>query len=133
MTPFRRLLAVDWGTSSLRGALVSPQGHTLEQRFFERGILSVQAGHFAAVFQDCFGDWTGEHTLGLMSGMVGGRQGWQETPYCPCPAGFAELGQHLLWLQPGRIALVPGLSCLGADARNTPDVMRGEEVQSFVA
>jgi 2-dehydro-3-deoxygalactonokinase len=65
--------------------------------------------------------------------MAGSRQGWQEAPYCPCPAGFAELGQHLLWLQPGRIALVPGLSCLGADALNTPDVMRGEEVQIFGA
>jgi 2-dehydro-3-deoxygalactonokinase len=65
--------------------------------------------------------------------MAGSRQGWQEAPYCPCPAGFAELGQHLLWLQPGHMALVPGLSCLGADALNTPDVMRGEEVQIFGA
>jgi 2-dehydro-3-deoxygalactonokinase len=43
------------------------------------------------------------------------------------------LGQHLLWLQPGRIALVPGLSCFSADALLTPDVMRGEEVQIFGA
>jgi 2-dehydro-3-deoxygalactonokinase len=71
--------------------------------------------------------------LCLISGMAGSRQGWQEAPYCPCPAGFAELGQHLLWLQPGRMALVPGLSCLGADALSTPDVMRGEEVQIFGA
>jgi hypothetical protein len=71
--------------------------------------------------------------LCLISGMAGSRQGWQEAPYCPCPAGFAELGQHLLWLQPGRIALVPGLSCTSVDALNTPDVMRGEEVQIFGA
>ena len=131
MTPFRRLLAVDWGTSSLRGALVSPQGHTLEQRFFERGILSVQAGHFAAVFQDCFGDWTGEHTLGLMSGMVGGRQGWQETAYCPCPASFADLVAHLHWLTPS-LAVVPGL-CQAGSGEEPADVMRGEEVQIFGA
>jgi 2-dehydro-3-deoxygalactonokinase len=65
--------------------------------------------------------------------MAGSRQGWQEAPYCPCPAGFAELGQHLLWLQPDRIALVPGLSCTSTDTLNTPDVMRGEEVQIFGA
>jgi 2-dehydro-3-deoxygalactonokinase len=65
--------------------------------------------------------------------MAGSQQGWREAPYCPCPAGFAELGQHLLWLQPGRIALVPGLSCLAEDALRTPDVMRGEEVQIFGA
>jgi len=49
------------------------------------------------------------------------------------PAGFAELGQHLLWLQPGRLALVPGLSCMATDALLTPDVMRGEETQVFGA
>jgi 2-dehydro-3-deoxygalactonokinase len=135
MTPpmrhFERLLAVDWGTSSLRGALVSPQGRTLEERFFERGILSVEAGHFPAVFKDCFGDWTGEHTLGLMSGMVGGRQGWQETDYCPCPAGFADLVAHLHWLTPS-LAIVPGLCQAGA-GDEPADVMRGEETQIFGA
>jgi 2-dehydro-3-deoxygalactonokinase len=86
------------------------------------------------VFHEHFGDWMqAPNALCLISGMAGSRQGWQEAPYCPCPAGFAELGQHLLWLQPGRIALVPGLSCLGQDALHTPDVMRGEEVQIFGA
>ena len=125
---------LDWGTSALRGALLSAQGQVLQERSFAQGILSVPTGGFATVFAERFGDWMAEpHRRCLISGMAGSRQGWQEAPYCPCPAGFTELGQHLLWLEPGRIALVPGLSCMAADAMQTPDVMRGEEVQIFGA
>jgi 2-dehydro-3-deoxygalactonokinase len=130
----RPLIAIDWGTSSLRGARLGTTGQVLESREFARGILTVPSGQFEALFHEHFGDWMqAPNALCLISGMAGSRQGWQEAPYCPCPAGFAELGQHLLWLQPGRIALVPGLSCLGQDALHTPDVMRGEEVQIFGA
>jgi 2-dehydro-3-deoxygalactonokinase len=96
--------------------------------------MSVQPGQFEAVFNELFGDWMqAPGALCLISGMAGSRQGWQEAPYCPCPAGFAELGQHLLWLQADRIALVPGLSCMADGPLGIPDVMRGEEVQIFGA
>jgi 2-dehydro-3-deoxygalactonokinase len=130
----RPLIAIDWGTSLLRGARLGTTGQVLESREFPRGILTVPPGQFEAVFKEHFGDWIQDpNALCLISGMAGSRQGWQEAPYCPCPAGFPELVQHLMWLQPGRIALVPGLSCLGQDALHTPDVMRGEEVQIFGA
>jgi 2-dehydro-3-deoxygalactonokinase len=134
MKPQQAVIAIDWGTSSLRGARLDAKGQVLESREFSRGILTVPNGQFETVFNELFGDWMqSPHALCLISGMAGSRQGWQEAPYCPCPAGFAELGQHLLWLQPGRMALVPGLSCRDSDAMNTPDVMRGEEVQIFGA
>ncbi|MFM7026333.1 MAG: 2-dehydro-3-deoxygalactonokinase, partial [Limnohabitans sp.] len=73
--------------------------------------------------------------LCLLSGMVGSHQGWQEAPYCPCPAGFAELSQHLLWLEAHRLAIVPGLSVEHHDGLPCAqhDVMRGEEIQIFGA
>ena len=136
----RPLIAIDWGTSSLRGARFDRHGQRLDERHLPRGILSVVAGEFPAVLQECFGDWMQEtQALCLLSGMVGSRQGWQEAPYCPCPAGFAELGQHLLWLQPGRLAIVPGLSVQHHEglpagfAVAQHDVMRGEEIQIFGA
>ena len=130
----RPLIAIDWGTSSLRGAQLGAEGQVLATRELARGILTVPPSQFETVFNEHFGDWmTAPDALCLISGMAGSRQGWQEAPYCPCPAGFTELGQHLLWLQQDRIALVPGLSCLGQDAMQTPDVMRGEEVQIFGA
>lgn len=121
------LVAVDWGTSSLRAARIRADGSVIEERASTRGILTVPAGGFAAVLQATCGDWLADPAaLCLVSGMAGSRQGWQEAPYCPCPAGFAQLGAHLHWIEPHRIALVPGLSC---DTDGVPDVMRGEEVQ----
>lgn len=127
----RPLVAIDWGTSSLRGARIGPQGQVLEERSSAGGILSVRAGGFPAALQEAFGDWLAQPgALCLMSGMVGSRQGWREAPYCPCPAGFADIAATLAWVEPGRIAIVPGLSCLD---RGVPDVMRGEETQVFGA
>ncbi|MBC5784327.1 2-dehydro-3-deoxygalactonokinase [Ramlibacter sp. USB13] len=125
------LIAVDWGTSSLRAARIAADGTVLEQRASQRGILTVPAGGFPGVLHEACGDWLEDPAaLCLVSGMAGSRQGWVEAPYCPCPAGFGELAQALLWVEPRRIALVPGLSC---EADGVPDVMRGEEVQVFGA
>jgi 2-dehydro-3-deoxygalactonokinase len=127
----RTLVAVDWGTSSLRAARIAANGSVLEERSAPRGILTVPPGGFAPVLQDTCGDWLRDpNTLCLISGMAGSRQGWQEAPYCACPAGFAELARGVCWIEPRRIALVPGLSC---EDGGVPDVMRGEEVQVFGA
>lgn len=127
----RALLAVDWGTSSLRGAWLDARGQTVEERSFARGILTVAPGEFPSVFQTCFGDWMQRPDAWcLMSGMVGSKQGWLEAPYCACPAGFAEVAANLTWVEPARIAIVSGLCC---ENDGIPDVMRGEETQIFGA
>jgi 2-dehydro-3-deoxygalactonokinase len=125
------LIAIDWGTSSLRGALLAADGSVLQEMSSPEGILAVAPGGFQAVFDKHFGGWqrsTG--ALALIAGMAGSRQGWQEAPYCACPAGFADIASQLHWVEPGRIALVPGLSC---EQQGVPDVMRGEETQVFGA
>lgn len=127
MTP---LLALDWGTSSLRGALIAADGTVIEERSFARGILTVEKGGFPAVFETCFGDWMQPDTLCLIAGMAGSQQGWLEAPYCPCPADFASIAAHLAWVVPRRIAIVPGVN---TDKNGVPDVMRGEETQVFGA
>lgn len=139
------LVAVDWGTSSLRGARLDASGQVLEERAFARGIMTVPPGEFASVFEACFADWMGTSgSLCLISGMAGSRQGWMEAPYCACPAGFDEVAAQLAWTPPGpqgwRIAIVPGLSCehpasgaVASGLTSVPDVMRGEEVQIFGA
>lgn len=126
-----QLVAIDWGTSSLRGALMTPDGAVLDLRLFALGILSVPKDGFEQTFQSCFGDWMQPAgTRCLMSGMVGSQQGWREAPYCPCPASFRDVATQLLWLQPGRLAIVPGLT---VEHGGVPDVMRGEETQIFGA
>jgi 2-dehydro-3-deoxygalactonokinase len=125
------LIAIDWGTSSLRAARLANDGRALEERSLPRGILTVQAGGFAQVFEEICGDWMrAPGALALICGMAGSRQGWVEAPYCRCPAGFADIARQLTWIAPGRIAMVPGLTC---EQDGVPDVMRGEETQVFGA
>lgn len=127
----RPLIAVDWGTSSLRVARIDMHGRVQEERSLPRGILTVAPGGFPAVFQDACGDWMRQPgALALICGMAGSQQGWIEAPYCECPAGFTDIASRLVWIEPGRIAMVPGLSC---EADGVPDVMRGEETQVFGA
>lgn len=125
-----QLVALDWGTSSLRGALLAADGSVLEERSFARGILTVDKGGFAGVFESCFGAWMQAGTLCLIAGMAGSQQGWMEAHYCPCPAGFADIAAQLTWIEPQRIGIVPGMSI---DKSGVPDVMRGEETQVFGA
>jgi 2-dehydro-3-deoxygalactonokinase len=126
-----RLIAVDWGTTSLRGALLDEAGKVLAEKSAPLGILNVPGGDFAGTFTAQFSEWMREPgSLCLISGMAGSRQGWQEAPYAPCPAGPEELTRRLHWIEPGRIALVPGIS---VEQGGVPDVMRGEEVQIFGA
>ena len=126
-----RLIAVDWGTSALRGALLDEAGRVLEEKSAPLGILNVPNGDFAGVFAEQFADWMRSSDVPcLISGMAGSRQGWVEAPYVACPAGPDELAKHLHWIERGRIAIVPGLSDTQGDV---PDVMRGEEVQIFGA
>jgi 2-dehydro-3-deoxygalactonokinase len=126
-----RLVAVDWGTSSLRGALLDADGRVIGEQSHPLGILNVEPGGFAEVFDRLFADWMRpDGTRCLISGMAGSRQGWVEAPYCACPAGLAEVRAKLMEIEPGRIAIVPGLS---DEHDGVPDVMRGEEVQVFGA
>lgn len=124
------LVAVDWGTSSLRGALLDNDGRVIEERSAARGILTVPTGGFPAVFDELFGDWMQpDGTRCLISGMAGSKQGWVEAPYCACPAGLEDVARKIVPVA-SRIAMVPGL---GDDDAGVPDVMRGEEVQIFGA
>ena len=125
------LIAVDWGTSSLRGARLDETGRVLEEKSAPLGILNVPNGDFAGVFASLFSEWMKPAgSVCLISGMAGSRQGWVEAPYVACPAGPDKLRRRLHWIEPGRIALVPGLS---DEQGEVPDVMRGEEVQIFGA
>jgi 2-dehydro-3-deoxygalactonokinase len=124
------MIAVDWGSSSLRGYLLDDNGAILDQRADTRGILGCD-GNFAAVLADLVDGWPG--TI-LMSGMIGSRNGWIEQPYLPCPATLDDVAAALHLHQdpalPGRaLWFVPGVAVDASDA--TPDVMRGEETQLF--
>ena len=124
------MLAIDWGTSSLRVYRLDAAGRVAEQRSSAKGILSVQRGEFAQALESEAGDWiaAGEAPI-LMSGMIGSRQGWAEAAYAECPAGLEEISGALKEVRWGgnRAWIAPGLTC--RDESGVRDVMRGEEVQ----
>lgn len=121
-------IAVDWGTTNRRAWRIGADGRQGEEFEDPKGILSVPPGGFPAAVAEI------RERLGnlpmLMGGMVGSNRGWIEAPYVPCPASAGELAAHIIWAEPERTAIVPGLSFLN-DRR--ADVMRGEEVQMFGA
>jgi 2-dehydro-3-deoxygalactonokinase len=129
-----KLVALDWGTSSLRAWLLGSGGERIAERSAPLGILNIPDGDFAHVFRDACGDWLREPLPAIACGMIGSRQGWVEAPYAPCPTGFDDLTRGFAWADAGhgvRLAIVPGVRCV--DAMGLPDVMRGEETQVFGA
>ena len=117
-------IAVDWGTTNRRAYRLGGDGALIQEMEDESGILSVSAGGFpdaVAEIRAALGDLPL-----LMGGMIGSNRGWVEAPYVPCPAGLADLAARLHWVEPGRVAIVPGVAF---DEGRAADVMRGEEIQ----
>jgi 2-dehydro-3-deoxygalactonokinase len=132
MTSPAVLIGIDWGTTSFRAYRIGADGGVVESKAARAGILKVPEGQFEQVFEREVGPWlSDEPDLPVIaSGMITSRQGWVEVPYCPCPAGSAEIARALLRHETGHgrtIHFVPGLSITGSDG--VPDVIRGEETQ----
>ena len=127
------LIALDWGTTSLRAYLLDAAGSIVERREGGPGIMRIDNSAFEAALEAFVGDWLRAHPDAALiaSGMIGSKQGWREAPYCPCPAGEADLAANLIRvpLAGGRqLAIVPGVSHVDPHT-GVPDVMRGEETQ----
>lgn len=119
-------IAVDWGTTNRRAWRIGADGTVADGFEDDLGVGAVSPGEFDAAVADIRAR-LGDLPM-LLAGMVGSNRGWRETPYVPCPAGPAGLARAILWVEPGRTGLVPGVS-----QASPPDVMRGEEVQVFGA
>lgn len=129
------LIALDWGTSSLRGFLMAGDGTVLSERDGPHGIQNLPCpgiAGFERAFATTCGDWLAV-TPGLpvvAGGMVGSAQGWVEVPYVATPADTAVLAQRA-----GRVRTSAGIEILVAPGvahdpvGAVPDVMRGEEIQ----
>jgi 2-dehydro-3-deoxygalactonokinase len=134
--PETALVALDWGTSSLRALRLGGGGAVLEARRSPAGIQRLRpeatAGpaDFARAFTAACGDWLARSpgTPVLACGMVGSAHGWREAPYLELPADPEALARALVTVEaPGgaTVWIVPGLRSPG----ELPGVLRGEETQ----
>jgi len=136
-----QLIALDWGTTSLRAYKLGPDGQVLEQRSLSSGIMQLPkapriiAGRectdgFELAFDEACGDWLdAQPGLPVIAcGMVGSAQGWCEAAYRDTPANVASLGTSLQTVRSIRgvdVHIVPGV----IQRSPLPNVMRGEETQ----
>ena len=129
------LLALDWGTSSVRAFLMDHSGNVIAQRTSSHGIQNLPkqgVPGFEMAFAEMCGDWI-SRWRGLpvvAGGMIGSAQGWREAPYVVCPADTQLLATRAVSVESElgpRILIAPGVLFDPIDA--APDVMRGEEIQ----
>lgn len=129
-----QLLALDWGTSSLRAFLMK-RGKVIESRQSGHGIQHLPlpgTPGYEKAFADIAGDWLSRwpQLPVVASGMAGSAQGWKEAPYVRCPASIHALVDHSIAVPSGlgpEILIAPGV--LFDEHAELPDVMRGEEIQ----
>ncbi|EKS73427.1 2-dehydro-3-deoxygalactonokinase [Caballeronia zhejiangensis] len=128
------LIALDWGTTSLRAYLLGADGLALDTRASSAGIMNLPAGGFDQAFEETCGAWLDAHAHlpVIAAGMVGSAQGWVEAPYVETPANADALVAGIVDVKTARgvvLHVVPGVLERGV----LPNVMRGEETQIFGA
>lgn len=126
-------VAVDWGTSSFRGWLMSAKGDVLAESRGGEGMLHCAGTGFAPVLCDHLARLGAPANAPvLICGMAGARQGWREAPYLHTPTRLDALHAGAVRVDGGQetgrndIRILPGIAQARADR---PDVMRGEETQ----
>lgn len=119
-------IALDWGTTHLRGWAMSASGSVLDERTSDAGMGRLSPEAFEPALLDLAQGWIDGPVTAIACGMIGARQGWTEAAYTSVPA--EPLGTRLTQAPtstPGlRVLIVPGMS-----QQTPPDVMRGEETQ----
>lgn len=121
-----RLIAMDWGTSNARAALLDADGSVLEEQSGHSGVGELGAIGFALRFGELTNDWP--KLPAIACGMIGSRQGWREAEYLDCPLNVGDIAENLTVFEHEgeKVAIVPGLKL---DDGWRYDVMRGEETQ----
>jgi 2-dehydro-3-deoxygalactonokinase len=128
------LIALDWGSTSLRAFLMDATGNVLADRTSDDGASRLTGGplEFEQALRRLVGDWLQAHLDAplLACGMVGSQHGWREAPYAPCPVAIDALARRSTVAHGSdglRMRIIPGV-CLAAEP-DVADVMRGEETQ----
>eukprot|EP01037_Dinobryon_pediforme_P043085 gene43085-53873_t len=102
------LIALDWGTSSLRAYRFDKDGQVLEMRTLPWGIMQLPsapqdttdsdpAAGFRRALQAACGDWLQQtpNVALIAAGMIGSKQGWREAPYLETPLAVDAIGATL--------------------------------------
>ena len=128
-----RLVGIDWGTSNLRLWVMGESGDILAERRSDKGMSQLRQSDYPKVIEELLSGYDLPPAIPIViCGMAGARTAWQEAPYLPLPACFADLATHAVHLSQGRhqVSIIGGMAQMGAQK---PDVMRGEETLLYGA
>lgn len=131
MTEKIEWIAVDWGTSNLRGWGIGVDGKTVASAVSDQGMGKLKPDQFPSALLALVDQLTSTRQGGqvLICGMAGARQGWLEAPYLEAPTDLRDLARSAV--HPPfpdasfSVSILPGV-CQRRDGEN---VMRGEETQ----
>src|SRR5437870_4164239 len=98
-------IAVDWGTTNRRAYALNRAGEAEASVEDGLGIMKVAEGGFEAAVAGLRRQ-LGDRPM-LLAGMIGSNRGWREARYVPCPADAAAIARNILWIEPGRLGIVP--------------------------
>jgi len=127
-----KMIGLDWGTTSFRAFLIDQDGHVLDQKTNENGILAVPNNDFEGVLISAIKVWLDQHpALPIVaSGMITSRNGWLETPYLSLPANINDFANALTPLTLSNDIVIHFITGASYENENgVPDIMRGEETQ----
>ncbi len=123
------VVAIDWGTTRMRGWLLDEAGEAVAEHRGDHGMTAARDIGFPVVLERTLTALDAPAGLPVIAcGMVGAKQGWVEAPYTDVPSSIGAILRGAVNV-PGisvDMRIVPGLAQRDADA---PDVMRGEETQ----
>jgi 2-dehydro-3-deoxygalactonokinase len=122
-------IAVDWGTTHLRGFAMGSAAEPLAEAVSDDGMGRLAREAFEPALLRLTAHWLApDRVIPVVAcGMVGSRQGWFEAPYRAVPCAPLDAGGLVRVPVSDRrltVQIVPGLS-----QRSPADVMRGEETQ----
>ncbi|MFT4173311.1 MAG: 2-dehydro-3-deoxygalactonokinase [Rhodocyclaceae bacterium] len=122
---------VAWGMTRRHAYLFDPDNRLLERHSDDVGV-ACQPADYADALAGLLARWPQIVTDSdvYLTGMVGSRHGWLETPYLPVPVALEQIRPHLMRapFAAARAWIVPGLS-----DDTGPDVMRGDETLALGA
>lgn len=121
-------IAVDWGTTNRRAYRIGTDGQITASFEDARGVMTVAEGGFPLAIAELRAR-LGDGPM-LLDGMVGSNRSRVDVPYVSAPTRLTEHAAGVCWVEPGAVAIVPGVSI---DDAGRADVMRGEEVQALGA